>query len=97
MSLVKTIRKWMLTHTSINRPWVYVNYVADPPDWDAPDSYYEYRICLETGRWQRYDCHCLGLSPPAYVEDWYDIEPPKEKTKLYKDKYDKWRVRNVTK
>ena len=89
----------MLTHTSINRPWVYVNYVPNPEAWDAPDPYYEYRVCLETGRWQRYDCHCLGLTPPDYVEDWYNVEPPipKEKARFYKDRFDEWRVRDVTK
>lgn len=95
--MLRKLKLFLLKYTNIPRGWVYVNYVPNPEVWDAPDPYYEYRICLKTGRWQRYDCQCMGLNPPTYMDGWYNIKEPKDKPKLYKDRFDKWRVRDAAK
>ncbi len=31
------------------------------------------RFCIECGKKQELDVHCLGLNPPQYIKKWYTI------------------------
>ncbi len=64
--------------------WKYYNRKDDPEIWDYDRSYYQYRICQNTGDVEECITHCFGLNPPMYDKSWYKRagKPVMTKTEL---------------
>lgn len=51
----------------------YFNYVDDPSWYESEFSYHKYRLCKNTGKFQKLESHCLGLNPPEYYTQWITL------------------------
>ncbi len=53
--------------------WKYFNKVECHIPALYPDVHYKYRYSKVLDRWQHVDVHCMGLNPPEYLLNWYNI------------------------
>lgn len=54
----------------VPKEYEYFNYVEDPDWYEAEFPYHKYRLCKNTGKFQKLESHCLGLNPPEYHTSW---------------------------